>query len=49
VEQAHAVGARTVELNLEPSAGHSFFDEYYHGLASVMIPAFFTRVLEESV
>lgn len=49
VEQARAAGARTVELNLEPSAGHSFFDEHYHGLASEMIPAFFTRVLEESV
>lgn len=44
VEQARAAGARTVELNLEPSAGHSFFDESYQGLASVLIPEFFARI-----
>lgn len=44
VEQARAAGARTVELNLEPSAGHSFFDERYQGLASVLIPEFFAHL-----
>lgn len=44
VEQARNAGARTVELNLEPSAGHSFFDESYQGLASILIPEFFARI-----
>jgi NAD-dependent protein deacetylase/lipoamidase len=37
--------AHTVELNLEPSEGFSFFDEYRHGPASVEVPAFVERIL----
>ena len=39
VELANAVGARTLELNLEPSAGTPLFDEGRHGPASVLVPA----------
>lgn len=37
--------AHTVELNLEPSAGTSLFDEAIHGPASEIVPAFVERVL----
>lgn len=46
VAEAHANGrAHTVELNLEPSEGHSLFDERHYGPASVEVPAFVERVL----
>lgn len=35
---AAAQGARTVELNLVPSAGSHLFDEAHHGLASRLVP-----------
>ncbi len=35
----------TVELNLEPSEGHSLFAERHYGAASKIVPAFVTRVL----
>lgn len=37
--------ARTVELNLEPSAGTSLFDESRHGPATEVVPAFVDQVL----
>jgi NAD-dependent deacetylase len=39
VQHAGARGARTVELNLEPSAGTHLFDEARHGPASALVPA----------
>jgi NAD-dependent deacetylase len=38
--------AHTVELNLEPSEGHSLFAEGRYGPASVEVPAFVERILD---
>jgi len=45
VAEARSVGARTVELNLEPSEGASMFDEAVHGKATVVVPAYVERLL----
>ncbi|GKX35220.1 MAG: NAD-dependent protein deacylase [Rhizobiaceae bacterium MnEN-MB40S] len=45
VAEAREVGAHTVELNLEPSAGISLFDEAIHGKATVVVPAYVERLL----
>lgn len=45
VQQARAVGARTLELNLEPSAGSGWFDEARHGPAGVLVPAWVEEML----
>jgi len=45
VEGARAAGARTVELNLEPSAGIRHFGEAVHGRATEIVPAFVDRLL----
>lgn len=45
VEEARFAGAHTVELNLEPSEGHSHFAEAHHGKATEIVPAFVERVL----
>ena len=42
-QTARAAGARTVELNLEPTG--SAFDEHVHGPASAVVPAFLERLL----
>ncbi len=42
---ADAAHARTVELNLEPSAGSALFDEAQHGPATEVVPAFVERLL----
>ncbi len=34
-------GARTVEINLEPTQGAGLFDEGVYGPASETVPAFF--------
>ncbi len=39
--------AHTVELNLEPSEGHSLFAERHYGPASRIVPEFVARVLRE--
>lgn len=39
--------AWTVELNLEPSRGHSHFDEARQGPATVLVPAFVEEILEK--
>ena len=39
--------ARTVELNLEPSAGVVLFDEARHGPATQVVPAFVAELLAE--
>jgi NAD-dependent deacetylase len=45
VEQARFAGARTVELNLEPSEGYDLFAEAIHGRATDVVPAFVERLL----
>ena len=46
VQDARAVGARTIELNLEPSAGATFFDDSRYGPATELIPRFVDEILE---
>lgn len=45
VQEARAAGARTVELNLEPSDGHSLFEERIYGPAGRIVPDFVARLL----
>ncbi|MEM9028300.1 MAG: NAD-dependent deacylase [Pseudomonadota bacterium] len=45
VAMALANGAHTVELNLEPSEGASYFAERHHGPATEVVPAFVSRLL----
>ncbi len=45
VQEARAAGARTLELNLEPSEGSRLFDETRHGPASVLVPQWVGEVL----
>jgi NAD-dependent deacetylase len=45
VEEARSTGAHTVELNLEPSEGHSRFAERVYGPASEVVPAFVEDLL----
>ena len=42
---AARAGARTLELNLEPSEGTHLFDEARHGPASVLVPAWVDELL----
>ncbi len=46
VSEAGRVGARTLELNLEPSAGSRMFDETRLGPASELVPAWVEEVLQ---
>jgi NAD-dependent deacetylase len=41
VELARMAGARTVEINLEPSLGAELFDDGVYGLATETVPGFF--------
>lgn len=43
--EARAAGARTVELNMEPSEGARLFDEGIYGPATETVPAFVARLL----
>ena len=45
VALAAAFGARTVELNLEPSEGAHLFDEAIHGPATQIVPGYVDRLL----
>jgi NAD-dependent deacetylase len=45
VSEARAAGARTVELNLEPSEGRSLFTEARHGPATRVVPEFVEELL----
>jgi NAD-dependent deacetylase len=47
VAEARRAGARTVELNLEPSLGATLFDEAHYGPASLVVPAWVAGMLEE--
>ena len=44
VQSAKYAGARTVEINLEPSLGADLFDEGLYGPATQMVPAFFASL-----
>ena len=48
VAEARAAGARTVELNLEPSEAASRFAERRYGAASALVPAFVAELLAEA-
>lgn len=45
VQTAAAYGARTLELNLEPSEGSHWFDESRQGPAGALVPAWVDEVL----
>lgn len=45
VEDARVNGSRTLELNLEPSAGTTLFSEARHGPASRLVPEFVDEML----
>jgi NAD-dependent deacetylase len=45
VQLANHYGARTLELNLEPSGGSGWFDESRLGAASLLVPAWVDEVL----
>lgn len=46
IQTAKYRGARTLEINLEPSQGSIFFDEHRHGRASVEVPHWVEEMLE---
>jgi NAD-dependent deacetylase len=48
VQDAARAGVRTLELNLEPSAGARSFDEARHGPASRVVPDWVSQMLEDS-
>ncbi len=48
VALARKAGARTVELNLEPSQGASLFAEAVYGPATRVVPAFCRKLLQEA-
>ena len=45
VQTARYCGARTLELNLDPSQGSIFFDEVRNGPAATLVPAFVAELL----
>jgi NAD-dependent deacetylase len=45
VAEAHVSGARTVELNLEKTAGKGLFDRQLEGMATEIVPAFVASLL----
>ncbi|MBB6426561.1 NAD-dependent deacylase [Sphingopyxis sp. JAI128] len=45
VREARAAGARTLELNMEPSQGSHWFDEARHGPATELVPGWVEEVL----
>jgi NAD-dependent deacetylase len=45
--RARAAGARTVELNLEPSENAGLFDQAHHGPASEIVPRWVDRLLAD--
>jgi NAD-dependent deacetylase len=47
VEEARTAGARTLELNLEPSEGVTLFDEARHGRATEIVPAWVESILSD--
>jgi NAD-dependent protein deacetylase/lipoamidase len=47
VAEANAAGARTIELNLEPSLGRSHFAEGRYGKATEIVPQFVATLLAD--
>lgn len=45
VREAKMSGAYSIEINLEPSDGQSFFDDTHYGLASNEVPKFVSQFL----
>ena len=45
VREARAAGARTLELNMEPSQGSHWFDEARHGPATWLVPEWVEEML----
>ena len=45
VSQARAAGARTLEINLDPSAGTALFEQARHGPAGTLVPAWVDELL----
>ena len=48
VAEARTAGARTIELNLEPSEGASLFHEAHHGPATKVVTAWVERMLAKA-
>lgn len=48
VRQARDLGARTLELNLEPSQGSAWFHECRHGPATEIVPAWVDEMLAKT-
>ena len=48
VNEALRAGARTVEINLEPSAIKSEFNEHIYGMAGLEVPRFVQRLFKNS-
>ena len=46
VAEASRCGARTVELNLEPSSGASLFDDAIYGVATQVVPAYVRQLFD---
>ena len=49
VESASSAGARTIELNLEPSLVHSRFDQHRTGPAGTLVPQLVEQILSGEV
>jgi NAD-dependent deacetylase len=49
VRLAAAYGARTIELNLEPSEGSDWFDQSRNGPASTLVPAWVDTLLADAL
>ena len=47
VTEARRYGARTLEFNLEPSAGYDLFDDFRIGPATQTLPAWVAEVLDD--
>ena len=48
VQTARYVGAKTVEINLEPSLGSMYFDERRYGSASVEVPQWVEQLVQSA-
>jgi len=48
VQLANHAGAKTVEINLEPSNTHTEFDEKLYGEAGQVLPAYVEQLLSSS-
>ena len=48
VQDARHAGARTLEINLEPTQGAGLFDDGLYGPATETVPAFVDRLLQSS-